>query len=83
MVQRQYGAIPSQVREQLASLERIVKTLIVQASERTWKYSKEEGRRMEARCSPAPPLLVCSRVLLLVPHVRFASTRRARWGKLS
>ena len=31
MVQRQYGAIPSQVREQLASLERIVKTLLQQA----------------------------------------------------
>ena len=32
MVQRQYGAIPTQVREQLASLERIVQTLIRQAS---------------------------------------------------
>ena len=32
MVQRQYGAIPSQVREQLASLERIVQTLLRQAS---------------------------------------------------
>ena len=31
MVQRQFGAIPSQVREQLASLERIVKTLLQQA----------------------------------------------------
>lgn len=33
MVQRQFGAIPSQVREQLASLERIVKTLLQQASQ--------------------------------------------------
>ena len=32
MVQRQYGAIPAQVREQLASLERIVQTLLRQAS---------------------------------------------------
>jgi hypothetical protein len=32
MVQRQYGAIPSQVREQLASLERICKTLLTEAS---------------------------------------------------
>jgi hypothetical protein len=31
MVQRQYGAIPSQVREQLASLERIVKQLLQSA----------------------------------------------------
>ena len=31
MVQRQYGAIPSAVREQLASLERIVKTLLQEA----------------------------------------------------
>ena len=31
MVQRQFGAIPSQVREQLQSLERIVKTLLQQA----------------------------------------------------
>ena len=32
MVQRQYGAIPAQVREQLASLERIVQTLLRQAA---------------------------------------------------
>jgi len=32
MVQRQYGAIPAQVREQLASLERIVQTLLRHAS---------------------------------------------------
>ena len=32
MVQRQYGAIPAQVREQLSSLERIVQTLLRQAS---------------------------------------------------
>jgi len=31
MVQRQYGAIPAQVREQLASLQRIVQTLLRQA----------------------------------------------------
>lgn len=31
MVQRQYGAIPAQVREQLQSLERIVKVLLQQA----------------------------------------------------
>ena len=30
MVQRQYGSIPTQVREQLATLERIVQTLLVQ-----------------------------------------------------
>ena len=34
MVQRQYGAIPSQVRSQLASLEKIVQTLLRQAKER-------------------------------------------------
>jgi len=32
MVQRQYGSIPTQVREQLATLERVVQTLLVQAS---------------------------------------------------
>ena len=30
MVQRQYGSIPTQVREQLATLERIVQTLLVE-----------------------------------------------------
>jgi hypothetical protein len=32
MVQRQYGSIPSQVREQLSSLERIVQTLLRESS---------------------------------------------------
>ena len=33
MVQRQYGSIPTQVREQLATLERVVQTLLVQAQQ--------------------------------------------------
>ena len=73
MVQRQFGAIPSQVREQLASLERIVKTLLQQAIQNGKAFiitNASEGwvQHSSSLCMPglAEDLAkVCARVLCM------------------